>query len=377
MQYMDFRFAVLVVLAVIGWLVCIYINAAAGIILSVAGATLLTLKLFSASSSKPVASVVPPDPHFITTCKDSAGIIDATITDVLHNMDMVASIQADAIRTLNSAFSEFKILLDTQQNDVHQILFEGEGSVRTSTLAADTSSILGRLIDTATQMSEGSQALLGKVDKVSAEMPDVMKAMKDIDQIASQTNLLALNAAIEAARAGDAGRGFAVVADEVRALSNRSAGFSRHIQEQLTGINTAVQALADNARAVASQDMTCVMSARQDVEKTVSSLIGKAEADLAVAAGLKTVSNQLMQALHDAMRGLQFEDISSQNIGYTRESLNRLWPLVKTLSTINEEGKPDHREIIVQVEKWQRQNEARKNNPVSANSMSSGEVDFF
>ncbi|MBN7827914.1 chemotaxis protein, partial [Bowmanella dokdonensis] len=57
--------------------------------------------------------------------------------------------------------------------------------------AVNTGLMLDRFIATTVDMSASSMDLLEKVNKIYDAMPQVMKALKDIDEIASQTNLLA------------------------------------------------------------------------------------------------------------------------------------------------------------------------------------------
>ncbi|ECJ2712841.1 methyl-accepting chemotaxis protein II [Salmonella enterica] len=67
------------------------------------------------------------------------------------------------------------------------------------------------------------------VDGVVNTMHEIADSSKKIAD-AFQTNILALNAAVEAARAGEQGRGFAVVAGEVRNLASRSAQAAKEIK---------------------------------------------------------------------------------------------------------------------------------------------------
>jgi methyl-accepting chemotaxis protein len=216
--------------------------------------------------------------------------------------------------------------------------------------------------------------LLQKVSKISDTMPNVMKALKDIDQIASQTNLLALNAAIEAARAGEVGRGFAVVADEVRALSNRSAGFSESIQEQLRSIHQQIDSLTRDVGEVAAQDVTYLIDAKSGLDKALNQIVVKSESDAKTLSRLDENAVTLEEVLRRTVRGLQFSDINGQNLTFTasvlaalREELVRLHDVdAGSLSIALHE----------QVVKLQ-EHRAQARNPVSATSMDSGDTELF
>ncbi len=381
---MDVRYLGLPVVAGLAWWIGESIHVFAGVLLALIGTVIISHSLFRNKNSAIAESSQDPHqdfnqlkPHLLQTARH----VEDSLTQTLAHLDMVVGIQADAIATLNTAFTDFKSLLDKQQSDIRLLLFDNPqlaqtNDLRMSHFAESTSETLSRFVDTTIQMSAASMGLLERVGRISAEMPLVMKALKDIDQIAAQTNLLALNAAIEAARAGEYGRGFAVVADEVRALSNRSSGFSREIQQQLHHINDAIAELAHDVEAVASQDMTYVLNAKKEVEQAIVGLVEKARLDMRVADDLNGVNQRLEQALHQAIRGLQFEDMSSQNIRYTQEGIDALKPLLDVLATL-EPGDHHCERLRTALARHDTYLVQRKNNPVSADSMVGGEVELF
>lgn len=307
-----------------------------------------------------------------------------TVEEASKDMENLSGIQSDAVRTLSGAFSQIKLLLERQQDDIRSLLFSENAqgkhesfSGRMGIFAKNTSHTLDRFVDTSVTMSAASMDLVERVTLISEQMPQVMKALKDIDQIAAQTNLLALNAAIEAARAGEAGRGFAVVADEVRALSNRSAGFSNEIQAQLNSINNAISELTEHVGQVASQDMTYVLAAKREVESAIDEMLVKAESDEAVARQMEDISHKLVDSLHMAMRALQFEDMSLQNIRHHISSIKILDPLGQSLKFTPHSIDQLTQSVMKASDDYHQYNQHKKHNPVSAASMSSGGVELF
>lgn len=317
----------------------------------------------------------------------TGSIIKDRVNDTVHGMDLLLGIQSDAIITLVKSFDGLKELLVQQQHEITHLLFhtnvneENSESksiaTKMSSFAENTSHTLGRFVDTTVGMSAASMDLMEKVTYIANQMPNVMKALKDIDQIAAQTNLLALNAAIEAARAGESGRGFAVVADEVRALSTRSAGFSSDIQTQLGKINDAVNSLTHEVGVVASQDMTYVLDAKREVEIAIAELLEKASSDQIVAGNLDRISKNLVRALQDAMRGLQFEDMASQNLRHTIGLVRTLDPIAQALTAGARRLEEVQSALSDEVTKHGEIMKSRAQNPVSASSMQSGDVDLF
>lgn len=310
------------------------------------------------------------------------GCIDAILTSGLSDLRHLIGIQTDAVNSLALAFSRIKELLDRQQIGIRKLLLANDSDSKTyatamSEFAEGTSKTLNRFVDTSVSMSAASIDLVDKVSDIAEKMPHIMKALKDIDQIAAQTNLLALNAAIEAARAGESGRGFAVVADEVRSLSNRSSGFSSDIQAQLKGINDSILELNVQVASVASQDITYILAAKKDVEGAIKDILQKSEEDELIAREMEVSSGQLIESLNLAIRALQFGDMSSQSVKYLMDTVAMLEPFVNAFrrgaTTTDGLLKKISEETIAYDEKQS----FRVGNPVSAGSMQSGDIDMF
>lgn len=305
--------------------------------------------------------------------------LSPTLEELEKSIADIITTQEDAVSTLNHSFQKFDELVSTQSSHI-DLLITGDAEKNVSyseemqKFANSTAKTLDKFIESTIENSAATMSLLEKVNLIYNAMPEVQKALKDIDGIASQTNLLALNAAIEAARAGEHGRGFAVVADEVRSLSSRSAQFSDAIQHQLNNITTQINEITEDVGELASQDVSYVIQAKQEIQDALNHIIDKAEIDAKTTVLLEQLSNELESVINNSIRGLQFGDINGQNLEFVSTTIAFLRQNIEQINTADSvEIASEIHQYLVKI-KERRYN---KHNPVSASSMEAGDIELF
>lgn len=164
-------------------------------------------------------------------------------------------------------------------------------------------------------------ALLQQVGQLVSYIDDLKSMATAVANIADQTNLLALNAAIEAARAGDSGRGFSVVAAEVRALSNRSGETGRRISDTVNTISSAISEAFSSAESFASQDVSRVQHAEQDINTVLNDFRLLTDHLNASADELRNSSIGIKAEIAQSLVHLQFQDRVSQILSHVRDNI--------------------------------------------------------
>lgn len=183
--------------------------------------------------------------------------------------------------------------------------------------------MMKQFVELLVMVGRDSISIAEGMEKMNQQFNGVIDILDDAKHIASQTDLLALNAAIEAARAGEAGRGFAVVAKEVRALSTRASQFNEQLHHEFRLTQATIKEMKERIGHIASRDMTETLKVKREVDHLLQET-GEGNQFISTQVTLThQVSTRLEHEVGEAVRALQFEDISTQALGTAASHLSR------------------------------------------------------
>jgi len=379
-------FGVTIVVAVVVWFAPAWVRVAA-----VFGAGLTVWFLGTR------LGVSPSEPMIATESRVAASELKVLADDLvrgtkgecgsgIEELDRTVDMIRQASGTLLTSFNNMNTQVLAQRDFALKIANTLRGSdtdesnnVHFTEFILDNSKTLDSFVDNTVNTSKIAMGLVESMETINTQVNAVQGILGEIESISKQTNLLALNAAIEAARAGEAGRGFAVVADEVRNLSMRTTQFSDEIRRHMDLVHGSMNQAHDAIHTVASMDMNFALQSKQRVQDTMLRLermnleMGKAVQHI------DTLAASVGQEVNAAVQALQFQDLTSQLVGHTRQRLETIREIISGMDLAVHEindiatGLPAaHQRIRETIRKA-----SERASPVKQGDMQSGDIELF
>lgn len=330
------------------------------------------------------------------------GIIDAYVSSLeacmaqeidSYNKELtqLKAVVSDAVITMSGSFNGLHELTSEQAKIVHSLVMQMEGApdnpegMNFSQFIQETDDVLEFFVEHILQVSKQSMEMVAVISDVEEHMSEIETLLTDIQGIADQTNLLALNAAIEAARAGEAGRGFAVVADEVRNLSRNSDKFSEEIRAVVRDSMKNISQAQELIGHMASKDMNIAISSKSKVDQRMIEISGMNEVMASKMIDVSALTTQIGSSVGNAVRGLQFEDMSRQQLEYLMLNTQHFQAMgdevrvgLGSFKTGNKGAwENELKEGIIRINKMKQQWTVKEKKAVSQASMEEGDVELF
>ncbi|MGB0835964.1 MAG: methyl-accepting chemotaxis protein [Psychrobium sp.] len=245
----------------------------------------------------------------------------------------------------------------------------------------ESSRLTNEFVQVVVNNSKQSLKTLSHIDNMVEQVDSIFSLLHNVEGLANRTNLLALNASIEAARAGEVGRGFAVVADEVRSLSISSSELNEQIRGKISGAKVTIESLRSGVEEMASADMSQTFETQSKINEMTGKmgLISRNMEDSLVE--LAAMSEEMDVAVSNAVRSLQFEDMTSQALASISTNIDQFEALSQELHEVGNsrasiDEKVDKINTVCQSVR-EHTTSIGEHRTVSQETMDEGEIELF
>jgi len=152
----------------------------------------------------------------------------------------------------------------------------------------------------------------------------ISAALVKLEQIARENKMLAMNARIEAAHAGILGAGFAVVAVEVVSQTERAQAVTAQVSDLITNLRALADSTVKDLQRMNERDHKRMEESRREVDESLREMQLTHGEMKTMLTGMSEEGELLANDIGSAVRGLQFQDRTHQQIIHVVDDLDTL-----------------------------------------------------
>ncbi len=197
-------------------------------------------------------------------------------------------------------------------------------------LIENCSGTLVKILNVTEEAGAISRRAIERIQQMDKASQTITAALEQLERIAVGNKVLARNARIEAARAGKYGAGFAVVAMEVISQTERSQKVNAQVNDLITNLRTLAGSTLDDLQRMNDKDRERVDQCKLEVNESLRDLQNAHGEMKKMLTGMTEECASLANDIGAAVRGLQFQDRTSQRIAHVVDDLNMLHARLST-----------------------------------------------
>jgi methyl-accepting chemotaxis protein len=191
-------------------------------------------------------------------------------------------------------------------------------------LIQNCAGILVKILNTTEEAGEVSRRAIDRIHQMDEHSKMILKSLVNLEKIAQENKMLALNARIEAAHAGIHGAGFSVVAVEVASQTQRSLVVTAQVSGLIDNLRNLAGSAVEDLQQMNQQGSVRAEKSRREVDESLRDM-QDAHGEMKQMLSSMTKDGALLaNDIGAAVRGLQFQDRTSQQIAHIVEDLDTL-----------------------------------------------------